>query len=138
MWSYLVYMCFLRNDTSLWVFFIIENDKYLIYIIGSTTTASTIPTTPEVSSTASAKSTQRYVCSNSSWFLHGANCYAVVHEAETFTNTKCSKYGMNLASIHSTSENHDIISWILNLFKWSNSQAAYPYFWIGLVLETGT
>lgn len=117
---------------NVWFCLMIEDDKYLIDIIGSTTTTPTILT-----STAPLESTQSYVCSNSSWFLLDANCYAVVHEAETFTNTKCSKYGMNLASIHSASENHNIISWILNLFKWSNSQAAYPYFWIGLVLPTG-
>ncbi|XP_053408184.1 macrophage mannose receptor 1-like [Mercenaria mercenaria] len=98
----------------------------------SSTTSSTVKSA--LSSTVA--TTHTFTCRNSSWLLYNGFCYTTVFDMKTFPNTKCSKYGMDLASINSAKENFKIISWILQK-RWSNSLNVYPYFWIGLSLQTG-
>ncbi|XP_053408178.1 uncharacterized protein LOC123560994 isoform X2 [Mercenaria mercenaria] len=98
----------------------------------SSTTSSTVKST--LSSTVA--TTHTFTCRNSSWLLYNGFCYTTVFDLKTFPNTKCSKYGMDLASINSAEENHKIIRWILKNRR-SNSLYMYPYFWIGLSLQTG-
>ncbi|XP_060599605.1 macrophage mannose receptor 1-like [Ruditapes philippinarum] len=78
-----------------------------------------------------------YTCRDKSWILYKNNCYTTVLELTSFPYTKCSDYGMALASINSADEEYNITTQILQRYSSERYHGHYPYFWIGLTLLTG-